>query len=411
MEQERSAIVKLLTERIGLEIATIGERKLAKAIATRQKACELPTLEDYRQRVQFSAVEFQELVEWLVIPETWFFRHREAFNLLRHHIKSEWLPHHRSKMLRVLSLPCSTGEEAYSLAITLLEAGLAPQQFQIDGMDISHQALQKARFATYSHNSFRERDLPAKKRFFHPVPEGGQICQFLRDRVNFSQRNLLAPWLPLPAPYDIIFCRHLLIYLDSPARTQAIELLSRLLCDRGLLFVGAAETSAIVSPRLHHVPFPSAFAFQKGDNQDKPLTAQAPVSSNVTARIRATVANNVKPGNSFGLLLPSKSSLLADARQLADRAQFSEATARCWQCLERYPTDEAAHLLLGEIYQAQGECDRAEQCYQKVLYLNPDDDQALTHLALLKESRGDIVGANLIKQRIQRLLNLKAQSR
>jgi chemotaxis protein methyltransferase WspC len=82
---------------------------------------------------------------------------------------------------------------------------------------------------------------------------------------------------------------------------------------------------------------------------------------------------------------------------------LQEAARLCETYLSQNPVSVEAHVLLGQIYQAVGNQERSQLCFQKAIYLEPDSYEALIHLALLKENRGDIAGANLIRQRIQRL--------
>src|SRR5262249_42364516 len=131
--EDLAAIATLLRRGIGLEPASLGERALAEAVRIRMAACRLAHTGDYAERLLHQADEFQELVEELVVPESWFFREVQPFACLR------WFLRQRPPggVLRVLSIPCGGGEEAYSLAMTLLDCGLQPGQFLIEGIDVS----------------------------------------------------------------------------------------------------------------------------------------------------------------------------------------------------------------------------------------------------------------------------------
>ena len=146
MNQDYQGIKKLLAQKIGLGPDKIGQRQLVRAVNIRQQACGLKKISDYLKRLQSSAYEFQELVEEIVIGETWFFRHREAFSLLSDYVKTEWLRSASQQTLRILSVPCSTGEEPYSIAMTLLNSPVTSRQFTVEGMDISQEALAMAKY-------------------------------------------------------------------------------------------------------------------------------------------------------------------------------------------------------------------------------------------------------------------------
>ena len=133
MAQE--AIEALLRQKIGLDANSIGSRTIARAVEQRQIACGLPDRAAYLRHLQTVARELEELIETVVVPETWFFRDTEPFVYLNQYVRSEWLKANFS-ILRVLSVPCSTGEEPYSIAMTLLDSGLNPTQFCIDAVDV-----------------------------------------------------------------------------------------------------------------------------------------------------------------------------------------------------------------------------------------------------------------------------------
>src|SRR6476646_1464122 len=151
----QAAIENLLKQKIGLNAAAIGSNTIARSVRHRMAHCSLEDPVAYLSQLQTSTAELDALIETIVVPETWFFRDREPFVLLAHYVVSEWLPAHPHQILRILSAPCSTGEEPYSIAIALLEAGLSASQFRIDAIDISQTALQKAQQAVYDEYSFR----------------------------------------------------------------------------------------------------------------------------------------------------------------------------------------------------------------------------------------------------------------
>src|SRR4051812_45366643 len=105
----------LLKERIGLDVETIGEAGIERAVRERLRICKLQDPDLYWQQLESSAVEMQELIDAVVVPETWFFRDRDAFNGLASFALGEWLPTNTEGVLRVLSVPCATGEEPFSI--------------------------------------------------------------------------------------------------------------------------------------------------------------------------------------------------------------------------------------------------------------------------------------------------------
>ncbi len=437
----QSKIEALLQDKIGVAASIIGSKEITRAVEKRRLACNLPNLQTYLQQLQTSTQELEELIELVIVPETWFFRDGEPFIFLKHYVTSEWLPTQSNRILRLLSVPCSSGEEPYSIAMTLLNAGLTPNQFCIDGVDISKKSLHRARRAVYSRNSFRGNKLEFQERYFTKTGDEYQLCDLVKNVVNFIHGNLLNShfWINRQ-PYDIIFCRNVLIYFEQPARELTLQNLERLLTNQGLIFVGHAEAGQLLQSRFESMRHPMAFAYRKKDNkndilQDKekskirnPLIAPLqefrskpdPDNSDlqrtfnqVFQKSKAVKSQNLLPEKLSSKKKPTEkkksyetqnSTLnLETVRRLADCGQLDEATLLGETYLKQNHTNVEAYVLLGEVYQAKGLEEQAEQCFQKAIYLEPNSYEALMHLALLKEHRGDVARAVVLRQRIQRL--------
>ncbi len=393
----QAKIEALLKDKIGLAVSVIGSNKIAISVSKRMIACALPDLPTYLQRLQTSTQELEELIELVVVPETWFFRDRQPFTFLENYIKSEWSSSRDSDILRLLSVPCSTGEEPYSIAMTLLNAGLTPDKFCIDAVDISKKALLKATNAVYSKNSFRGGVLP-RERYFQQTADGYELSKFLRNTVNFIHGNLLEPFFLAKKKYNIIFCRNLLIYFDDFTCSQAIDVLDRLLSPNGLLFMGSAETGRIPTNRFLSVRYPFSFAYQKV--ADKARVNEQNVKDNLITKEISGATNNSSAISTVAI------ADLQTATELADSGRLDEAVNLCNRYVSQNPGSAQAYLLLGQVYQAKGDNQQAQLCLEKAIYLEPNYCQALIHLSLLKEHCGDRAGAAVLHQRIQRLQKL-----
>ncbi|MFK0731590.1 MAG: CheR family methyltransferase [Gloeotrichia echinulata IR180] len=420
----QAKIESLLQEKIGVSASIIGSKEIARVVEKRRLACKLPDLRTYLQQLQTSIQELEELIELVIVPETWFFRDGEPFNFLENYIKSEWLSSKSKSRLRLLSIPCSSGEEPYSIAMTLLNAGLSPNQFVIDAVDISKKSLIKAREAVYRQNSFRGNNLEFRARYFTQIGDKYELCDLVKNTVNFIHGNLVSPYFMFDKmPYDVIFCRNVLIYFDQAAREQSMVNLERLLTNQGLLFVGHAETGQTSRSYLKSVDHAFAFAYRKIDNNksksqdiDNSLKKNhqvAPVKKvglQLETRQETEKPQKIPPKSIKNDKTEPENLLsaidLGSIRKLADRGQLSEAATLCETYLKLNYTNVEAYVLLGQIYQAQGREKQAEQCFQKAIYLEPNDYDALMHLTLLIENRGDIARAAVLRQRIQRLQNL-----
>lgn len=403
----------LLKESIGLDAASIGASAIERAVLERTSACRLPDPAAYWERVRGSHSELQALIEAVVVPETWFFRDPQAFAVLVRFVTEEWLPSHPDGVLRVLSIPCSTGEEPYSIAMALLDAGVPEDRFAVDGVDISDRSLVQARNATYGKNSFRGYDLTFRDRYFESATTGYRLDDQVRRQVRLQRGNLFLPdCSPGPATYDAIFCRNLLIYFDRGTQVRAIEILERQLAADGVLFVAPSETGVLLNHNFVAVKVPLAFAFRKAGAI--PRNTEVHLASPRPAR-RVPPAPIFRAPNRRAAAVPREAtppvrsepagatSTLREAAELANQGRFEDAIERCEHHLRRSgPSAEAFHLL-GLIRDASGDADVAVECYRRALYLDPTHHGALVHLALLLEKLGKSPEAALLRKRVHRL--------
>ncbi|HEY3597932.1 MAG TPA: CheR family methyltransferase [Paraburkholderia sp.] len=442
-----------LLRETGIEASTLGVNALGRAVLERARAAHADgrlgagpdataaaaaadpaqivsgeVIDAYWQWLNASGDEQQALVELLVVPETWFFRDCEAFVALVR-LANERLVREPARALSVLSVPCSSGEEPYSIAMALLDAGIGPERFAVDALDISARAIEFARKAVYGRNSFRGHALAFRDRHFTPAAGGHRLNECVQQRVRFIQANLFdAPQNP-HAHYNFIFCRNVLIYFDRDAQDRAIRLLDAQLAPGGSLFVGPAETGLMMRHALSSVRIPLAFAFQRTPADQSPpggplaRTPQAmpaprvapaaePAAQAGAMRPRAPVVASPSMPRAAAAEAPSgtppahapekPSASLADARRLADAGRLDEAERVADECIVVYGPDAAAFYLLGLIADARGRSAEAGDYYRKALYLEPGHYEALTHLAALLEMAGDRAGAERHLRRAQR---------
>jgi chemotaxis protein methyltransferase WspC len=401
---------ELLKRTIGLDTASVGSSVIARAVQTRMSACDLADPQAYRDYVEASPTELQELVEAVVIPETWFFRDREAFVAMAQIAREEWLASHSQGAMRLLSLPCASGEEPYSMAMALLDADFPPERICIDAVDVSASLLARAQRAHYRNNSFRGTELGFRDRYFEPTAHGDLLDGSVRGLVRFRQGNLFdADPLPGLQGYDVVFCRNVLIYFDAAAQIRVIDLLARLLAADGLLFVGPPEANLLHSRGFVPIGRPLTFGFRKAvasrlakldraqavERRGTPQTTGAPPSAPAG---RSTAAPRAPPRPT-----PRRKPSLDEIHRIADQGRLGEAERHCEEYLRDHdPSSEALHLL-GLIRDAAGNSSAAADCYRKSLYLDPDHHQALVHLALLLEKQGDRTRARALSERARRL--------
>ena len=226
----------MLTARIGLDPAAVASSLIPRAVRLRMIELGLGHLGDYESLLSGSEAELQALIEEVVVPESWFFRDKLPFRYLQDQCSDGWVGNPARSPLRVLSMPCAGGEEPYSIAITLLESGLARRRFQVDALDISQRRLDLARRGVFSRNAFRGNDQDSGRGTSKTIPRDYELDASIRAGVRFLQGSMLDPTLLIgEARYDVIFCRNLLIYLDGPSRARVMATLDRLLAAEGLL--------------------------------------------------------------------------------------------------------------------------------------------------------------------------------
>jgi chemotaxis protein methyltransferase WspC len=402
-------IEALLKEAMGLHAASIGSTSVERAVRVRLAGCGAATMDEYWERLRNSRSELQELIEVVVVPETWFSRDREAFAELSRVACEEWRPNRPAAIRRLLSVPCSTGEEPYSMAMAMLDADFSPERFVIDAVDISERSLAQARHGVYGKNSFRGSDLAFRDRYFEPVGDGHRVNDTVRRAVRFKHGNVLADdFLAGVEPYDAIFCRNLLIYFDDATQDRTIATLRKILADNGLLFVGPAEASTLIDHDLVSAKVPLAFAFRKAPPRSaapRAHTATAPAAAPAKPKPQKTRKTQAAP--QMQPQPPPKPAAapdrLEDAFALADQGRLTEAAALCEEQMRAHGPSASAFYLMGLICSADGRLMAADRCYRKALYLDQNHHDALVHLALLLEQQGDAKAAKLLRNRAQKL--------
>ncbi len=392
-----------------MAITTIGDSTFERAINRRMKALGIAEVNAYAEKFSASTMELRQLIEEVVIPETWFFRDQAPFTLLGEHVLQAEKFRQRY-VFRILSLPCATGEEPYSIAMTLLQAGLPPSCFYIDAVDVSERVLAVARRAVYRENSFRYGNLAFRQRFFHKTDKGFELDKTVREKVHFMKGNILHPaFMKGQGRYDVVFCRNVLIYFSEEAQQQAISALYHILMPGGLLFTGHAESSLFLGDRFVTAARANAFAFYKKES-----------AAAAAARQQDDIPDNTEEDILFEPALPAvrKSKSVFDrpaakpageddefslARQLADEGKLAEAARRSEQYLRQHAPSARWYYLLGIIRDSEGQSAEALKLFRKAVYLDPGHAESLLQLSLLAARAGDHAGAANYRRRAKRL--------
>ena len=207
---------------------------------------------DYLDHMEQSATpaEMLELFDMLSTNVTSFFRESQHFDYLE---REFYTPLARGNLttpgrrIRLWSAACSTGPEPYSMAIQALE--LLPDiddwDFKILATDLANSAVDKAKKGVYPAEMVENLPKPMLSKYFEPVNVGGQrcfeVCDRVRNLVSVAQLNLMEPW-PMKGPFDVIFCRNVMIYFDQPTKAKLVKRMADLLRPGGIFAVGSAES-------------------------------------------------------------------------------------------------------------------------------------------------------------------------
>jgi len=407
-----AAIEQLLKQTMGLDAASVGSSVIHRAVEERMQRLNIDDPVSYHARLLTHDSELAQLIEEVVVPETWFFRDQKPFEALRAEVGRP--PLATTRPLRILSVPCSTGEEPYTIAMVLRDAGLSPADFRIDAVDISRHNLERARRASYRAHSFRGDDLAFRDRYFQRTEQGYHLKPEIRDSVNFQQANLLdADFASARGPYQVIFCRNLLIYFDRETQQRAVDTLESLLARDGLLFVGHAETAVLGERCFEPLEHARCFGFRRCDQPQAARPSEPEASSLRWAPLKPRRRRRGRPHLVSPLPEPAPvleevaeetPDPMEEAARLADEGHLAEA-ARICEGLIAERNEPQAFYLLALIRDAAGEPEEAETLLRKAIYLDPRHAEAMTQLALLLERRGEQAESQRLRQRIERCLS------
>ncbi|PAW79390.1 MAG: hypothetical protein B9S32_02280 [Verrucomicrobia bacterium Tous-C9LFEB] len=397
------SILDFLAQRIGLEAHSVGLPGIEAALQERMLALQMTDIGAYRDLLLANTEEQNALIEQVVVPETWFFRDQAPFDFLAVHARKQWGDFSPATPLRLLSLPCSTGEEPYSIAMTLLDAGNAPESFHIDAVDVSHEALHRARVARYSPHDFRGKNLDVLQRHFSEVtPDCFDLLPRVRDTVRFAHGTFQQfPFPEIPGSYHAIFCRNLLIYLNATWRKQAVELFRKLLRPDGILFIGHADAFSDLSAHFSMARNASAFAYYP---KDAPPPAP---SRRVNLPPTDSVATLVTPMTPIHK--PPLSALLSEMKEAIERQDGETAHSIGQAALSHTRIHPELYYLLGEAHELRQDMAAAKDAWQKSLYLFPRHLNSLQRLKDLLEKEGDHTAAARLEARIRRVQSLQPE--
>ena len=249
-------ISEIVYQSCGINLKQGKEALVRARLMKRLRAQRINSVQEYLDHIESSDGnhELTLFIDAMTTNKTSFFREVEHFNYLRDHV----LPGLKSNRLRFWSAACSSGEEPYSLAIWLREhmPHIDNKDALILATDISKRMLEKAHLAVYSAETLKNLPSPQFKKYFsklHGQHSGSyRIADEIRKMVRLAWLNLLESW-PMKGPFNVIFCRNVMIYFDRPTQQKLINRFWELLEPGGFLFVGHSEGLSAINHKFRYM--------------------------------------------------------------------------------------------------------------------------------------------------------------
>ncbi|HEV8717581.1 MAG TPA: CheR family methyltransferase [Candidatus Binatia bacterium] len=419
----QAQFAELIANRTGLRTAPRDMAKLQKVLAGRIKCLRLSDAQEYYEILARDGwenrQEWEDLTGPLTTGESYFFRDKGQFGLLRNHILPEIIDRNRQRRsLRIWSAGCSTGEESYSLAILVAE--LLPEHKNwnvfILGTDINKAAVEKARRGTYSVWSFRGVHQDVKTRYFHSRHHEWELDTRIRSLVHFHQGNLFRDAFPSTASgihdLDLILCRNVFIYFAREAVSAVLQKFSRSLNGNGYLLTGHTEVDGLQPRNLHVKLFPESLIYQRQEKTVAGSVAHKALVPDVTiahAPAWGTWPHSSPPAGPVRRLTvpasldkeaPTQQTALQEAEQLIQSGNYSVAIERLERLLHREPRNLSALTMTAQAHASLGRYDKAIRLCQQAVTANSLAVLPYYLLAHITEHQGDPETAKTLFKKI-----------
>ncbi len=346
-----------------------------------------------------------------IIAETYFFRDHGQFDLLRLRLLPELIERRRGvKSLRLWSAGCSSGEEAYSLAmlVDLLLPERDGWEILILGSDIDQTALAKARQGRYGQWSFRMAPPTLQQEYFRREGEEWLLAERIRRMVTFRAGDLIGELCSggEVGAMDLILCRNVFIYFAADAVAAAAAKLANALSGGGYLMTGHTE---LIGHRVHNLRsrlFAEGVVYQRVAQPSAEPRAPGRIIPSPSSGEPQPPGRIIPPPPTIPHrtsyppppAAPTGEQLLATAQGFADRGEYDRAEQRCQQALTLTPLAAGPHFLLAQLAQLRGDFKRAGELLDKTLYLDPRCVAAYLELAALCERAENLPRAQTMRR-------------
>lgn len=387
-----------LVTHTGLHFERRNQKILERGLAARMAALQIGSYReyfDYLTRHKHNRQELQKLLPFLTIGETYFFRYHAHFDALKKIIATELVKRGRDR-IRIWSAGCSTGEEAYSIAMTIMEVfpDWRERDIRVLATDIDNRALKKAREGVYGSWAMRVIEKSYLDRHFDKIGKSYVIREEVKSLVDFSHLNLQTDLYPVAdgefKELDVIFCRNVMIYFSLATTRRIVEKMAASLVPGGLLFLGHAETLFQISSQFERHTQGGGFYYREKKGQGVPLArpltvvpvpvpsppkAQQPSGLTATRITTPAVSARVPRAHE-----PDVEGLFQKAQALFEAEKFEEASALLEAVVRHRPNHTGALVIKGFIKANNGDFEESLRFCQQAL----DVDDLLAEAYFLK---------------------------
>lgn len=333
---------------------------------------------------QLSSEDYKELANCLTIGETYFFRDKKLFDVLRKNILPNIINSKRgNKKIIFWSSGCSTGEEAYSIAILMKELLVDFNQWNVNiiATDINLNSLSKAREAIYGEWSFRETDISFKNKYFHMIePNRYKLKEEIKKCVKFNYLNLADEIYSventLIKDADIIFCRNVLMYFSEEQAKKIVNRYYRILNNKGWLIVAPSES--LFLNKTEYIPTNINNTFLYGKNQVKKsnkLYFDFTASNKINFVEKEEIYKPIKKISAKNMetkVTEDKVNYEEQCRLKADEGELENALLLCKEAINQNKVNPIYYHLLASIEQELGNIKSAIDALKKAVYLDPN---------------------------------------
>ncbi len=373
------------------------------SLITRATRFGFSALAEYYDLLTSDENEFKELMNLVTINETSFFRFPAQFEALRTEVIPRILERKSpsSRQFRVWSAGCSTGEEPYSIAMTLLDSGLEGLGYspEVLGTDVSTNALLKAKEAVYPARALLSVPHTAATRFFEPTAHGHRVVEKVRRIVTLQYHNLIKEPYPLAlmGNWDVIFCRNVTIYFKLESTRRVVENYWESLNPGGFLFIGHSETLTSISDRFEPVELGGVFLYRKPLPRKIKTFSQSVGSRDTRGAVE--IADSTRAKRRERRLVSSERSQSSTRRSVFDArtppvvADVTREVAGETEGVEGVSGEVEALLDAARLASAEGRTEAVLEAVQRVFELDSENPQAYLLSAFAHADMGQMDSA------------------